>query len=143
MSSDDGVLVFFVCWHQFVQEAEELVNLRFGKIGVVGSVFDFESIGMVAFACHDVGQRVKAWVAYWNADCVVVVFLQQLDEYAFAVETAFAPTAKCDFVDFLHGNSSNSALKLLALAVIKDYCIVGFVDDVWVMLPYTLRLIHS
>ncbi len=65
--------------------------MLFGKVRVVGGVFDFEGVCVVAFASHYVGERVEAGVADWYADGVVPVFLEQLDEDAFAVKAPFAP----------------------------------------------------
>ena len=75
----------------------------FGEVGVVGGVFDFKGVAVVAFSGHDVGQRVEAGVADWNANGIVPVFLEKFDEYAFAVEASFAPSAERDLVDFLRG----------------------------------------
>jgi len=137
MGSDYGVLVFFVCGDQFVQKAEELVYLRLREVSVVCCVFYFESIGVVTFACHDVWERVKTWVAYRNADRIIVVFLQQLDKNTFAVETAFAPSAECDLVDFLHGNSSSSNFDVFGASCDKRLLQDGLKRCVWVMLLYT------
>ena len=79
MCGNDSVLVFFVGGDKFVEEAEELVDLRFGKVGVVCSVFNFKCICVFTFACHDVRERVQAGVAVRDADSVVPVFLEQLD----------------------------------------------------------------
>ena len=93
MRGDDGVFVFFVGGDEFVEEAEEFVDLLFGEVRVVRGVFYFERVGVVAFAGHYVWERVEAGVADWDADGVVAVFLEELDEYVFAVEAAFAPSA--------------------------------------------------
>ena len=102
MRCDNRMFVFFGCWNEFIQESKEFVDLLFWKIGVVCGVLDFKSVGMVTFTCHDVGKRVETGVTDWDPDCVVSVFLEQLNEYAFAVETTFAPSAKGNLVDFFH-----------------------------------------
>ncbi len=79
---------------KLVEELEEFVDLLFGKVGVVAGVFYFKSVYVAAFSCHDVWQGVEAWVAYWNSDGVVAFFLQELNQYCFAIEASFAPTAK-------------------------------------------------
>jgi len=89
--SYDSVLVFFVGWDEFVEETEEFVYLLFGEIGIVGGVFDFESVRVVSFPGYDVGQGVEAGVAYWDADSVVAVLLKEFYQYAFAIEAALAP----------------------------------------------------
>ena len=77
-----------------VEKPEEFVDLLFGKVGVVGCVFYFESVAVGAFSRHDVWQGVEAGVAYWNSDGVVAFLLQKLNQYCFAVEAPFAPTTK-------------------------------------------------
>ena len=83
-----------------VEKLEELVNLRLRKISIVTGIFHFKSVEMLASARHDIWQWVEAGVAHWHANGVVAVFLQQLDQYGFAVETSFAPASKFDFVNF-------------------------------------------
>ncbi len=65
--------------HEFVEEAEEFVDLGFGEVCVVGGVFDFEGEGVWAFSGHDVWEGVEAGVADGNADGVVAVLLQEFD----------------------------------------------------------------
>ncbi len=123
MCCDDGVFLFFVCGYEFVEESEELVDLLFGEVCVVGGVFDFEGEGVLVFSCHDVGERVEAGVADWDADGVVPVFLEEFDEYVFAVEASFAPSAKRDLVNFFHGSFFLCRCGSVWIAsAIKDYC---------------------
>ena len=105
MRSDNGMFVFFIRWDKFVKKAEKLIDLGFGKVSVIGSIFYFECVGVIPFARHYVRERVKAGIADWNADGVVPVLLEKFDKYAFAVETPFAPSAKRNFVNFFHGIS--------------------------------------
>ena len=114
MRGDYGVFVFFVCGYEFVEEAEELVHLLFGEVGVVAGVFDFEGVAVLVFSGDDVGQGAEAGVADWDADGVVAVFLEEFDEYVFAVEASFAPSAERDLVDFSdHPYAFTSALWFL------------------------------
>jgi hypothetical protein len=106
VGSDDGVLMLFVCRHEFVEKSEELVYLLAWKVGVVSSVLDFECVHVFALARHDVRQGIKTGVAYRHANGIVPVFLEEFDEYGFAVEASFAPPPKGDLVDFFHTSVS-------------------------------------
>ena len=77
-----------------VEKPEEFIDLLFREIGVVAGVFYFKSVTVRAFSCHDIWQGIEAWVAYWNSDGVVAFLLQELNQYCFAIEASFAPTAK-------------------------------------------------
>ena len=94
MRCNDGVLMPVIRGDEKVEKPEEFIDLLFGKVGVVGGVFYFKSVAVCAFSCHDVGQGVEAWVAYWNSDGVVAFFLQEFNQYGFAIEASFTPTAK-------------------------------------------------
>lgn len=129
-------LYFLAVGTSSIQESKEFVDLLFWKIGVVCGVLDFKSVGMVTFTCHDVGKRVETGVTHWDPDCVVSVFLEQLNEYAFAIEATFTPSAKGNLVYFFQTGSSKQR-RLVGVAWIKDYCISGLKNCVWVMLLYT------
>jgi len=94
MRCNDGVLMPVIGGDKEVEKPEEFIDLLFGKVGVVGGVFYFKSVTMRAFSCHDVWQGVEAWVANWNADSVVAFLLEKFNQYCFAIEASFAPTAK-------------------------------------------------
>jgi len=115
VSRNDGVLMLLVCRYEFVEKAEELVYLLAWKIRVVSCVLDFKRVHVVALARHDVGKRVKTGVAYRHSDGVVAVFLEEFDEYGFAVEASFAPPPEGDLVDFFHASVSGAG-------AIKNYC---------------------
>ena len=100
MSCDDGMFMPVIRRDKLVEKPEEFVDLLFGEVGVVASVFYFKSVNVRAFSGHDVWQGIETWVAYWNADSSVAFFVQELNQYGFTVEASFAPTAKFDSVDF-------------------------------------------
>ncbi len=79
MRCDYCVLELLVSWDEFVKEAEEFVDLGFGKVGIVGGVFDFKCEGMFVFSGHDVWERAETGVADGYAHGVVAVFLEQFD----------------------------------------------------------------
>jgi len=74
---NDGVFVFVAGGAELVEISEEFVDLRFGEVGVVAGVFDFEGVVVIASACHYVGEGVEAWVADWDADGVVAFLLEE------------------------------------------------------------------
>lgn len=94
------MFIFVACWNELVEETEEFVDLYFWKVGIVGGIFYFKSIAVLAFSGHHVWERVEARVADWDADCVVAFFLQKFNQNSFAVEAPFAPTPKFDAVNF-------------------------------------------
>jgi len=94
MRCNHGVFVPVIGGDKEVEKPEEFVDLLFGKVGVVGGVFYFKRIAVGAFSCHDVWQRIKAGVAYWDSDSAVSFLLQELNQDCFAIEASFAPTAK-------------------------------------------------
>ena len=108
------------------------------KVCVVGGVFDFEGVCVFAFSSHDVGERVEAWVADWDTDGVVSVFLEEFDKYVFAVEASFAPSAKRNSVNFFHAafplGYGSSCLKGAGDKKLLYLC----EEQVWAMLLYTL-----
>ena len=59
---------------------------------------------MLVFSSHNVWQGIEAWVADWDSDGIVPVFLEEFDEYVFAVETSFAPSTQRDLVNFFHAS---------------------------------------
>jgi hypothetical protein len=75
----NSVFALVTRWYELVEEPEEFVDLRFGKIGVVGGVFDFKSVEVGSFARHYVGQRVEAGVANWDAYGIVAFFVEQFN----------------------------------------------------------------
>jgi hypothetical protein len=79
---------------------------------------------MLAFACHDVRERVETGVADWDTNCVVTVLQEKLNKYAFAVEASFSPSTKRDFVDFFHVRVLSN-LFLLWASAINNYCTVS------------------
>jgi hypothetical protein len=94
------VFMFLLTGDEFVEEAEEFVNLRFRKICVVCGVLDFEGVYLGIFAGDDVGERAETRVTDWNPHRVAAVPLKELDEDTLAVETPFAPTPEGNLVDF-------------------------------------------
>ncbi len=94
MRCDDGVLMRVIGGDKEVEKPEEFIDLLFGKVGVVAGVFYFKSVTVRAFSRHDIRQGIEARVAYWNSDGVVAFFLQELNQYGFAIEASFAPAAK-------------------------------------------------
>lgn len=105
-----------------VEESEEFVDLWLWEVGVVAGVFYFKSVGVKAFACHDVWEGVEAGVADWDPDGVVSFFLQELDEYCFAVKASFAPTSKFDSVNVL---AQLLPLRLLTIGLLFKIKIVA------------------
>jgi hypothetical protein len=102
MRRHHSVLILVASGYEFVEESEELVDLLLGKVSVVAGVFHFKSVGVLAFSGHDVGQRVEAGVADWNAHGAVTLFLEELDEHGLAVEASLAPPTKFNFINFLN-----------------------------------------
>ena len=102
MRSHNCVLVSFFQGDELVQEAEELVYLRFGEVRIVAGILDFECIYVLIFSADYVRQRAEAWVANGNPYGVATVLLEQLDEYALTVEASFAPAPERDLINFLH-----------------------------------------
>ena len=60
------------------QELKEFVDLLFREVGIVGGVFYFEGVAVLAFSRYYIWKRVEAWVAYWDTYGIVAFFLQQL-----------------------------------------------------------------
>ncbi len=117
------MLILLASGYELVEEPKQFVNLWLRKICVVGGVLDLKRKGMLTFSGHDVRQRVQAWIADGDADGVVSVFLEKLNKDAFAVEAAFAPSSKRNFVNFFHCNiSPMRACSFLWSATIKKYC---------------------
>ena len=132
------MFIFVTCWNELVEETEEFVDLYFWKVGIVGGIFYFKSIAMLAFSGHHVWERVEARVTDWNADCVVPFFLQKFNQNSFAVKAPFAPTPKFDAVNF-----SCHFIRLLNMVYLLGFrdknCSLGrFKKCVWGMLLYSL-----
>lgn len=115
------MFMLFLCWDEFVEEAEELVYLWLWKVSVVRGILDFEGIDFRIFACDYVRERAEAWVAHRNPYRVAAVALKKLDEHALAVESSLAPTSKGNFVDVSNHESFATVDISLCCSVIKDY----------------------
>ena len=70
-----GVFVRILDRNEFIQKSEEFFYLLFWIIGVILCILDFEGVHFKFFSGYNVWQRVKAWIADWNAHGVISILL--------------------------------------------------------------------